>query len=207
MILTGREIRKEMAKTGDDRLVVWPFFDDAIQIDDGAASLDLRIGTRFTVARRRRVTSLSSYQGYEHASEVVDEHYVRVGETFILHPQHFVLGTTLEWLRLPPGLAGDLTSKSTMARLGLNIATAVGVHPGFAGTLTLELANLANIPIEIHIGQPVCQIFFHGVQGASTGAEIDRSRFLGTKRPQLGQLTPSPIDKFLGVGRKRSEEE
>lgn len=207
MILTGAQIRKRLqSDTLDSRLILWPFFDPSTQIESGSASVDLRLGSRFAVAKRRRMTHLDPYVSYSHPNLVVDEHYVRVGGTFVLHPRHFVLATTLEWVRLPPDLAGYITCKSTLGRLGLNIATASGIHPRFAGTITLELANLADVPITIRVGQPICQVFFHQVDPDKESKDaMDRTTFLGSKRPQVGSLTPDKIDTFLGIPKTDEE--
>ena len=198
MILTGSEIADRLDASGPERLIVWPFFNKTDQVDVGAASLDLRLGTRFAAAKRRRLTHLDAYEAPHHASEVVDEYYVAVGGEFVLHPRHFVLASTLEWVVLPKDLAGYITCKSTLGRLGLNIATASGIHPRFAGIITLELANLADVPIKIYVGQPICQVFFHRVRPLED-AELDRTAFMGSKRPSLGWLTKGPIEQFLHI--------
>ncbi len=201
MTLTGDQIRKKILDASNDRrLTVWPLFNAAVQIEDGAASIDLRLGSRFAVAKRRKMTHVNPYESQPHQNAVVDEYYVPIGKTFVLHPRHFVLATTLEWVRLPPDLSGFITCKSTLGRLGLNIATASGIHPRFAGTITLELANLADVPIVITVGQPICQVFFNTIDVTEARADaMDRTAFVGSKRPQVGWLTPDPIDRFLGI--------
>jgi len=118
-------------------------------------------------------------------------HYVRFGDEFILHPRSFVLGTTLEWIRLPRNLAAVVTGKSSWGRRGLIIATATGVHPGFSGCLTLEITNLGEIPIKISPGMHICQLFMHKMTESTKHAA--RSNFAVSRKPRFG---PVKKDKF-----------
>jgi dCTP deaminase len=199
MMLSGKAIRGRLDPASADPLVIWPLFDAAKQIDDTAASFDVRLGTRFAAAKRRRLTHIDAYAHAAHQTAFVDEHYVPVGGEFVIHPRHFVLATTLEWVRLPGNLAAYVTGKSTLARMGLNIATAVGIHPRFAGTITLEMANLADVPIRIQVGQPIGQLFFHSVLEPPGKEEMDRTAFVGTKRPLVGTLKVDTIERYLGI--------
>jgi dCTP deaminase len=76
------------------------------------------------------------------------QHFVPFGQKFVLHPGRFALGSTLEWLRLPATMSGYVTGKSSLGRHGLIIETAAGIHPSFSGCLTLELANVGEVPLE-----------------------------------------------------------
>jgi dCTP deaminase len=127
------------------------------------------------------------------------KHYVRFDGRFILHPRSFVLATTLEWIRMPRTLAGYVTGKSSWGRRGLVIETAPGVHPGFIGCLTLELANVGEIPIEIYPGTPICQLFFHRVEGDTSRA--DQSAFVGRRQPVLGHVRLDDFSKKLRIDR------
>src|SRR3546814_13637367 len=100
------------------------------------------------------------------------------GSNYVLHPGRFVLGVTLEWLRLPASLSGYVTGKSSLGRHGLVIETAAGIHPQFSGCLTLELATVGEVPLEIYPGMPICQIFLHRTQA---GEEREPDRFSGRK--------------------------
>jgi len=78
-------------------------------------------------------------------------------ETFVLHPNELVLAATMEWFRLPHDIAGYVTSRSSWGRAGLVVATAVAVHPGFAGCITLELVNIGEVPFVLYPGLRVAQ--------------------------------------------------
>ena len=88
-------------------------------------------------------------------------------------------------------MAGYVIGKSSLGRRGLIIATATGFHPGFSGTLTLELSNVGKVPISIKPGMKICQLFIHRVE--STSHDIDKSRFVGRRKPILGQVA---LDQF-----------
>jgi dCTP deaminase len=89
-------------------------------------------------------------------SEAIDEN-----TPFILHPGEFVLAVTLERVEIPDDLVGRLDGKSSLGRLGLIVHSTAGfVDPGFRGRLTLELTNVANLPITLYLGMPVSQISF-----------------------------------------------
>jgi dCTP deaminase len=118
------------------------------------------------------------------------EHFVPFGENFVLHPGRFVLGVTMEWLTLPKSLSGYVSGKSSLGRHGLVIETAAGLHPGFSGCLTLELANVGEVPIVISPGMEICQIFLHGInlhQGGDVGT------FSGQRKPAISLPKRDPI--------------
>jgi dCTP deaminase len=112
---------------------------------------------------------------------------------YVLHPGHFVLGATMEWIRFPAKLSGYVVGKSSWGRRGLVIATAVGIHPGFSGCLTLEITNLGEMPIEIIPGMQICQLFIHDV---STQSER-KDRAYAKRRPVLGSIRLDRIAEKL----------
>lgn len=196
MILKTDRVADLLANTSDtkDPLVITPqpHLPDLRQ--SGASSIDLRLGTWFLTLRESRfpVLDVSAQQcAAPGENRLTKRHYVPFGADFILHPRCFVLGATLEWVRLPKNLAAYVVGKSSWGRRGLVIATATGVHPGFAGCLTLEITNLGEVPIAIKPGMQICQICFHHVD---TGSEkVDRSAFVGHRRPALGAIRIDPV--------------
>jgi dCTP deaminase len=93
--------------------------------------------------------------------------YVPFGRSLVIHPHQFILGMTLEYLRLPKGVLAYVIGRSTWGRLGLIVATAIGVHPGFAGCLILELRNLGETPLSLYPGQTIAQLFLHEVKNGA----------------------------------------
>lgn len=172
-----------------DPLVIAPRPDMQALRRSGAASIDLRLGSWFAVLRQSRASVLDLGTASERGDAeyaLTKSHYVCFGEKFILHPRSFVLGVTLEWIRLPSAFGGYVTSRSSWGRRGLIIATATGVHPGFKGCLTLELANIGELPIALYPGMAICQFFLHKVDGDST--TVDTSMFVGKRKPLLGTV-------------------
>jgi dCTP deaminase len=154
-----------------------------------AAALDLRLGRWFRTMRQTRVTEVQINDARNEES-ISKEHYVRFNDYFVLHPGEFVIGITLEWLKLPYDLSGYVTGKSSWGRRGLIIETAAGIHPGFTGCLTLELANVGAAPIKLSPGMHVCQVFFHNVAGGDRGTV---TQFVGYRKPNLGRVTEDKV--------------
>lgn len=194
MMLSDRSIRARLqGKTEADKpaapLVVMPLLRTGGGTDDGGAiqgcAIDLRLGTWFEIPRRHRklaheLRSPGPKDAHEEAPGKTV--YVPFGDSFFLHPGSFVLAVTLEWLRLPPDLAGIVTGKSKWGRIGLNVATATLVHPHFVGCLTLELANIGEHPITLKPGAAICQLSLHQL---STPAfePVKASDLIGHRRP------------------------
>lgn len=126
-----------------------------------------------------------------------NEHFVPFGRNFVLHPGRFVLGVTMEWLSLPRTLSGYVSGKSSLGRHGLVIETAAGLHPGFSGCLTLELANVGEVPVAISPGMEICQVFLHRVAESESD---DRGAFSGQRKPAISLPKRDTIfDRLRGV--------
>jgi dCTP deaminase len=127
----------------------------------------------------------------EDLTELVE---TREGEPFILHPGEFVLGQTLERVTLPDDLVARLEGKSSLGRLGLLIHSTAGfVDSGFSGNLTLELSNVANLPITIYHGMPIGQISFMRMDGP-----VERPYGAGDNKSKYqGQAEPTPSRFYL----------
>lgn len=151
MVLSDRDIKREMEQ---GRIVVEP-----LQIKDvQPASVDVRLGSNFRIFRNSIHTYIDPLTEQPHLTEEV---VVPEGEAFILHPGQFALGTTLERIALPDDILGKLEGKSTLGRLGLMIHSTAGyVDPGWDGELTLELSNVATLPIMLHPGMRIGQLSF-----------------------------------------------
>lgn len=202
MLKSGRiaNLLRAAPERKKDRLIIRPCPRLEELKKRGAASVDLRLGTWFVSLRHTRFSALEVDDTPDAAannSKLSKTHYVPFGKPFILQPRGFVLGVTLEWVRLPSNLAGYVIGKSSWGRRGLIIATAAGVHPGFTGCLTLELSNVGEVPIAIKPGIPICQLFLHETQKTDL---VDRSFFVGFRRPSLGKIELDEIAKKLAKG-------
>jgi dCTP deaminase len=136
------------------RIVIDPFDPALVQ----PSSIDVRVDRRFRVFNNARYPFIDVRQPMEGLTELVE---MEGEEPFILHPGEFVLGQTLERVTLPEDLVARLEGKSSLGRLGLLIHSTAGfVDSGFSGNLTLELSNVANLPITIYHAMPIGQISF-----------------------------------------------
>lgn len=170
-----------------DPLIIVPQPDLNKLRDHPQASIDLRLGTWFSQSRQSRTGVLTV--GANDFIEPVTT-FVPFGKSFYLHPRAFVLAITLEWICLPGDVSAYVVGKSSWGRAGLIIATAIGVHPGYKGCLTLELSNLGDMPIEMRPGMAICQLFLHRVEVTGT-SKADASVLGASRRPRF---LPIPYD-------------
>ena len=184
MVLSDRSIREEL-EAGN--IVIEPLGENAMQ----PSSVDLRVDNLFRVFRNDTTPYIDPKKPQEDLTELVT---VEDGEAFILHPGEFVLGSTLERVALGTDLVARLEGKSSLGRLGLLIHSTAGfVDPGWDGHLTLELSNVANLPIAIYPGMKIGQISFLRM---STEAEHPYgSDAAGSK--YRGQQGPTPSKYYL----------
>jgi deoxycytidine triphosphate deaminase len=160
VILSDRDIRAEIAA---GRIVIDPYIPEAVQ----PSSVDLHLDCRFRVFRNSRYPYIDVRTDQPELTELVE---IGGDEPFILHPGEFVLGSTFERVELPNDLVARLEGKSSLGRLGLLIHSTAGyVDPGWEGNLTLELSNVANLPITLYDGMKIGQISF---QRLSSAAEV-----------------------------------
>ena len=178
MVLADRTIAR-LLESG--RIEIDPY--DAALLQP--SSVDVRVDRYFRVFRNNLYPYIDVKQAQEDLTELVE-----VGrEPFILHPGEFVLGSTLERVRLPDDLVGRLEGKSSLGRLGLLIHSTAGfIDPGWDGHVTLELSNVANLPITIYFRMKIGQLSF--VQLTEPSAHPYGSAGLGSK--YQGQRGPTP---------------
>jgi dCTP deaminase len=183
-VLSGAEIRERLeAKSLDERLVLSPLLEIDEQIRPDQASADVRLGFEFAFVAPSSfgvVDELSSQFARTAAlAGLSKRQYIPFGSCLAIHPHQFLLATTLEYLRLPSDLMAYVVGRSTWGRLGLIVATAIGIHPLFAGTLTLELRNLGETPLELYPGQAIAQLFFHSMERGDGKRESERGQYIG----------------------------
>ena len=169
-VLGGSEISARLEHPNlVDRLIVAPLLAPDEQLRGDQASIDIRLGFEFALVSptvRGSIDEFSEDRFSRLSTDHYRKEYVPLGGSLIIHPHQFILAATLEYIRLPPDLMSYVIGRSTWGRLGLIVATAVGIQPGFAGTLTLELRNLGETPLTLYPGQAIGQLFFHNVQYA-----------------------------------------
>jgi dCTP deaminase len=153
-------------------------------IDLQPSSVDLHLDHAFRVFRNNRYPYIDVRQPQPDLTELLR---IEDDEPFILHPGEFVLGQTLEWVELPDDLVARLEGRSSLGRLGLLIHSTAGyVDPGWKGNLTLELSNVANLPIALYAGMRIGQISFFRMSSPVErpyGSPELRSRYQGQSEP------------------------
>jgi dCTP deaminase len=183
-VLSDRTIRRELAA---GRIGIDPLGEHAIQ----PASVDLRLGHQFRVFRNSRIPYIDVKRDYPDLTELVE---IDDAHPFILHPGEFALAVTYERVRLPDDIVGRLEGKSSLGRLGLLIHSTAGyVDPGWDGALTLELSNVANLPITLYHRMKVSQISF--LRLSEPAEHPYGSRAAGSK--YQGQDGPTPSRYYL----------
>ncbi len=184
MVLSDKSIREELES---GRIVIEPIQEGAVQ----PSSVDLRVDRLFRVFRNDTTPYIDPKQPQEDLTELVE---VAEEGAFILHPGEFVLGSTLERVALADDLVARLEGKSSLGRLGLLIHSTAGfVDASWDGHLTLELSNVANLPIAIYPGMKIGQISF--LRMTSAAESPYGSKETGSK--YQGQQGPTPSRYYL----------
>jgi dCTP deaminase len=179
MVLSDRTIRRLLE---EGRIGIDPYAEELLQ----PSSVDVRVDRLFRVFRNSRYPFIDVKLEMEELTELVE---VEPEEAFILHPGEFVLGSTLERITLPDDLVARLEGKSSLGRLGLLIHSTAGfIDPGWDGHVTLELSNVANLPITIYYGMKIGQLSF--VQLSEPAEHPYGTGTLGSK--YQGQAGPTP---------------
>ncbi len=188
MLLSDGDLRKELAA---GRLGLEPFDEAMVQ----PSSIDVRLDRFFRVFNNTRYTHIDPRQQQDDLTtpvEAVDDN------PFVLHPGEFVLGSTFETVSLPDDLAGRLEGKSSLGRLGLLTHSTAGfIDPGFTGHITLELSNVANLPITLWPGMKIGQLCLFRLSSAAEhpyGSSAAGSRY-------QNQRGPTPSRAYLNFHR------
>ncbi|MBB6471680.1 dCTP deaminase [Sphaerisporangium rubeum] len=188
MLLSDGDVRAEIAS---GRVVIDPFDEGMVQ----PSSVDVRLDRYFRVFENHRYPHIDpSVEQAELTRLVVPEG----DEAFILHPGEFVLASTYEVIGLPDDIAGRLEGKSSLGRLGLLTHSTAGfIDPGFEGHVTLELSNVATLPIKLWPGMKIGQLCMFRLSSPAEhpyGSERYGSRY-------QGQRGPTPSRSFLNFHR------
>jgi dCTP deaminase len=177
VLLSDRDIR---AQVDDGRVVLDPY--DAAMIQP--SSIDVRLDKFFRLFDNHKYPFIDPAQDQPDLTRLVE---VERGEPFILHPGEFVLGSTFEMVTLPDDIAARLEGKSSLGRLGLLTHSTAGfIDPGFTGHVTLELSNVATLPIKLWPGMKIGQLCFFRLSSAAEspyGSAQYGSRYQGQRGP------------------------
>ena len=177
MLLSDRDVKAEIAA---GRVKVEPFDGAMIQ----PSSVDVRLDRFFRVFENHKYSVIDpSIEQPDLTREVA----VEANEEFILHPGEFVLASTYEIITLPDDIAGRLEGKSSLGRLGLLTHSTAGfIDPGFSGHITLELSNVANLPVKLFPGMKIGQLCLIKLSSPAEnpyGSALYGSRYQGQRGP------------------------
>jgi dCTP deaminase len=177
VLLSDRDILSEIAAK---RVGLEPFEPAMVQ----PSSIDVRLDAFFRVFENHRYPHIDPAEDQPDLTRLVEPDK---GEPFILHPGEFVLGSTYEMVTLPDDVAARLEGKSSLGRLGLLTHSTAGfIDPGFSGHVTLELSNVATLPIKLWPGMKIGQLCFFRLSSPSEhpyGSEKSGSRYQGQRGP------------------------
>ena len=183
MLLSDRDIKTEVSL---GRIQLEPYDPAMVQ----PASVDIRLDRFFRTFENHKYQFIDPAQQQEDLTRAVE---VAPNEPFILHPGEFVLGSTMERVALPNDLVARIEGKSSLGRLGLVIhATAGFIDAGWDGHITLELSNVATLPITLYTGMKIGQISFF--QMTTPADNPYGTSALGSK--YRGQVGPTPSQYF-----------
>ena len=177
VLLSDRDIRAEIAA---GRVALEPWDETLLQ----PSSVDLRLDRHFRTFNNHAYTHIDPARQQDDLTRPVEP---AEDEAFVLHPGEFVLGSTFEVITLPDDVAGRLEGKSSLGRLGLLTHSTAGfIDPGFSGHVTLELSNVANLPIRLWPGMKVGQLCLFRLSSPSEhpyGSSIYGSRYQDQRGP------------------------
>lgn len=156
--ITKVALQKEYLSRDEDPLVITPILDSR---QFGESSVDVRLGNQFIVFLTHRFgifepAGISSLE----PRQIQERQIIPFGETVVLHPGMLVLGSTFEYVSMPSDLECQIEGRSSWARLGLQVATATAIEPGFKGVITLEMSNVATVPLKLMPGIRIAQLLF-----------------------------------------------
>lgn len=205
-VLSRSEIKKRLKIPISDveSLRITPRLDDKLDHD----AIDIRLGSYFRLAAISSIECVRPYfeEAASYYPELVHKPYrsdrQKVTEdsaaannkssesTLILQPQHAVLASTLEYIKMPGDIAAQILTKSSWARVFISIASAPWIHPFYRGCLTLEITNLGNVAVALPVGKPIAHLVFMKLEGE---IELDKDVIEGS---YAGAIMPeAPVFK------------
>ena len=177
MLLSDKDLKAEIAK---GRVNLEPFDPKMVQ----PSSIDVRLDKFFRTFENHKYAHIDPAEDQPELTRLVE---TPTNEPFILHPGEFVLGSTYEVVSLPDDLAGRLEGKSSLGRLGLLTHSTAGfIDPGFSGHITLELSNVANLPIKLWPGMKIGQLCIFQLSSPAEhpyGSAVYGSKYQGQRGP------------------------
>lgn len=190
MILSDRDI-KERINRGD----IGVSAEDGVNLENiGPSSMDLRLGKYFKIYNHSQFAVLdpSNAESFKDIARLVE---VEEGRPFVVQPGEFVLGVTMEKIKLADDLVARVEGRSSLGRLGIIVHSTAGfVDAGFEGTITLEITNINRMPVALYPGMRICQLAFEQM---SSAAEVPyhkkkHAKYQGQVFPEESRISKDP---------------
>lgn len=203
-VLTHDELVTRLKSTkSKERISITPLIDPDLQI--GYNSIDIRLGTEFIIFKKFGFSHIDPVISNlkESIGEYQSKTSIGLGKPLILHSRQFILGISLEYIKLPQDIMAYVTGRSSWARLGLVIATATAIHANYSGVITLELGNLGEAPISLYPGVRIAQLIFHKMNPSKT---IKRGKYFMSVGPTFTKVCDEPeidtLKNMLKINKK-----
>jgi deoxycytidine triphosphate deaminase len=194
-ILSIGEIEDRLNKDDENSIVVTPILDKTKQINQ--IGIDCRLSNQFIIFKTQNIESYDIKKfidNPQYSRKYQKEVIIPFGKSFILHPQTMVLSSTFEFISLPNDIEASIEGRSSWARTGLMIATAVYVDPGFKGCITLELSNLSNVPLKLFPGMRIGQIVFGKT---SSPSRYENKKYQYPIGPEISKIKNDDDNSFF----------
>jgi dCTP deaminase len=201
MVLSRQEILKRMRDYSVDKdknLVITPLLCKKVSDIFDADSVDLRLGCYFLLPRTLDQPFFSPDR--RSATSLHVKVHVPLGEYLVVPAHQTVLGVTLEFIKLPSDVSGEVLTKSSVARTFIVVETAPWIHPLYRGCLTLEIANVSNTPVLLYPGRPICQLVLMQIVPPTQDASVNPDKnYFGPVYPEAPKFA-DPQDDLLEIG-------
>ena len=180
MILSDKDIKNNIKR---GRIRIFPRPDYKVQL--GSCSIDLKLGMSFRIFEHSRFSFIDPYDK-NLSKKITKLIKVKKGQPFILHPNDFVLATTVESFELPNDLLARLEGRSSLGRLGIVVhSTASIFEPGWRGKVVMELGNLGRMPVALYPGMRICALTFE-----TLSSEVEVPYYQKKSAKYVGQDSP-----------------
>jgi dCTP deaminase len=198
MVLSREQIRKRLSLpvSNPESLVITPLLCEDEVFD--ADSVDLRLGTHFLLPRSLNQAFFSPDRSS--ATSLHTRVHVPLGQYLVVPAHHSILGATLEFIKLPGRVSGEILTKSSVARTFILVETAPWIHPGYRGCLTLEIANVSNMPVLLYPGRLIGQLVLMEVGPDEAEGRDLAQNYFGPVYPEAPKFKNPEEDLFeIGI--------
>jgi dCTP deaminase len=208
-LVSRKAILESLGSDDSDSLFIDPLLEPDSQVNP--IGVDLRLGYDFLVSIMTRRPAIELAPSADRDRRTISSHFQEtrrdLGDTFILYPNQIALGTTLEYVSVPKGMLGEIVSRSSFNRLGVQLSTSI--QPGYRGCVSLELFNHGQSPIELVVGGRIVEVRFYEIGNELDYIDAERAprKYLGNVRPVVSQADRDSELRSLAEIRSRRIED